>query len=188
VRRVLIAALLGLLAVAALSAPGVVAGNDNRAVVVVGKEAECVAFRDTEIDGIELLERSSFAVETERNAQGAAVCRLDGMGCSTEDCFCEFPDFWGYWTKDGDEWEFSQTGATERMVRDGSIDGWTYGKDGKPAPGDVDFDEVCAVAAPTLVDVDDTAPTRPPYEIVVMFAVVLALAVALLVRRRRRPP
>jgi hypothetical protein len=180
--------LLALLAVAAISAPPAVAQNDNRAVVVVGEEAECVAFDEPELTGIELLERSTFDVTTARNAQGAAVCRVDGVGCSRDDCFCHYPEFWGYWTRDGEQWSFSQVGAAERVVTDGSIDGWRFGKDGEPAPKDVDLEEVCTRAIPASTSARQPA-RETNLEVAIPFAALLTIAGAVfLVRRRRTRP
>lgn len=164
----------------------------HRAAIVVGEDERCVAFDEPEITGIELLQRADLDVVVDTSARGSAVCRIGSTGCSRDDCFCDFPEFWGYWTRDAGDWEFSQVGAAERKVVDGSIDGWSYGKDGEPAPRDRTFEQVCVrgvVAAPTAVAQAEgtTGSIRNVVPLVAVAAGLVALGL-FVVRRRRRGP
>ncbi|MBL9121660.1 MAG: hypothetical protein JNL80_17265 [Phycisphaerae bacterium] len=66
----------------------------------------------------------------------------------------DFLDFWHYWTKESATaaWESSFVGFGDRIVSDGSWDGWVFGSDGAPAavpaPGvTMMFTSLLAVAA-----------------------------------------
>jgi hypothetical protein len=149
----------------------------------------CVLFDEEEITGVDLLERADVEIASEGSALGTAVCSIDGEGCKSDDCFCRYPAFWGYWTKDGSkDWRFSDVGAAARVVRDGSLDGWSFGRDGKPTPPDVTIDEVCGASEATPISMPaPVVRARPSYLPFVAFAGGLGVvAVALAVRRRRR--
>lgn len=123
----------------------------NRAGLVVRSEDGelrriCLLFDEPEITGAELLTRSGLDLEVETTPTGTAVCRIGSDGCGAGDCFCGYPTFWGYWTRDGGSWAFSEVGASQRRVVDGSLDGWVWGPDGGPAPPEESLDEVCAAA------------------------------------------
>lgn len=51
-------------------------------------------------------------------------------------------DWWHYWNKDvgATDWLFSSVGGDARMVGNGDMDGWIYGRAGSPIP------EPCTVA------------------------------------------
>ena len=177
--------------------PSLGAQEPNRAGIVVrhsdGETSEmCVLFDEDEITGAQLLERSKLEVTTDTLALGTAVCAIEGEGCARDDCFCDYPTFWGYWTRDGrSDWSFSQSGASDRVVRDGSVDGWSFGKDGKPAPPDVTIGSICegTVAMPTARSDAERAPA-PDYLMFAAFAGLLAAAagMAYVLRRRRGRP
>ena len=181
---------------AALTAPTAAAQEESHAGIYVrtGEDvaSECVAFSEDEITGEQLLERSSIDAVLDRRSLGTAVCRLDGVGCGADDCFCEYPAFWGYWTRAGDEdWVFSDVGASDRTVRDGTVDGWSFGKDGKPAPGDdVTFEDLCSgvEALPTIASAREVEPTGVPnYHPFAAIGGLLVVAAVVLALRRRRP-
>ena len=166
-RTLLVAAAFVALVAALQPAHDAIGAAKNRAAVVVrpgdGLAAQrfCVFFDEPSISGIDLLDRAGVTYVSDRSAVGTAICRIDGTGCRSpsQKCFCDFPTFWGYWTRDGDDarFTFASVGAAEREVRDGSVDGWSWGKDGKPAPPDVTVDDVCA-SGPTKA----TARTSTP--------------------------
>jgi hypothetical protein len=146
------------LATGVLLQPGhdAVGESKNRAGLVVrygdGRVEEmCVFFDEPTISGLELLERSGVTFVAERSSLGSAICKIDGQGCDypSEDCFCEYPNFWGYWARDeGDAvWNFSDTGASDREIESGSMDGWSWGPNGAPAPPLARFEDVCPASA-----------------------------------------
>jgi hypothetical protein len=127
----------------------------------------CIEFNETEISGYEVLERSGLDLNADlTSGMGAAICRIDGQGCTypAEDCFCQCQGtpcvFWIYWHLDDGDWQFSSHGASSYKVRDGSVEGWAWGKgssegDGAKPPV-IPFEEICA-AQPT-----DTPTPVPP--------------------------
>lgn len=204
-RRALVLALVALIVGPALTAAQ--AGGTNRAGVVVrfdngDIERRCVAFDEDEIDGDELLRQSGLQQQVEQSSLGTAVCKIGEDGCSSDDCFCKFPVFWGYWTRGPrqTDWTFSDVGSSERKVRHGTVDGWSWGKDGKPAPPKVSFDDVCGSGAATMQTTSRDDATSAPvaasdaepasntnYLAFVAFLAVFAVAAgAAYVLRRRR--
>ena len=49
----------------------------------------------------------------------------------------EFLDYWHYWTKsdEASNWEFSSVGFSDRMLSDGSWDGYVFNSNFAPVPG-----------------------------------------------------
>jgi hypothetical protein len=92
----------------------------------------CVALDAPSVSGTHLIE---LAGEQQHlvyafGSGGEAVCRLAGVGPQGDDCFADYPDFWGYWR--GDEggqsgWTWSSTGAASTTVGDGDLEGWVWG-------------------------------------------------------------
>ena len=180
---------------AAVGAP-TAAQDDNRVAVVVDygdgqTAARCVAFLEPEISGLEALSLSGLAVENEVQAGGAAVCRIDGVGCAVDDCFCACRGsgecrYWSYWQFRDGAWQYAVAGAGQSRVVNGAVEGWVWGAGSvteAPPPPVVAFDEVCSgavVAAP-----DRVAPTVPwaPYGLFAGLLLFLG-GLALVVRRR----
>ena len=48
----------------------------------------------------------------------------------------EYLDYWHYWTKESEsaEWEFSMIGFSDRILSDGSVDGWVFNSNDAPIP------------------------------------------------------
>ena len=180
---------------AAKSKAGVVVRNADGST-----DEMCVFFDEPTISGLDLLNRTGTSYVEERSAVGSAICRIGEGGCGypSEQCFCEYPEFWGYWVREPGEakFTFASTGAADHEVRDGSVDGWSWGKDGKPAPPNVPFEDVCAeenvvtAAARASSSPQAAAPVRsvrPNYVAFAGFAALFALLAggAVLLRRRR---
>ena len=146
------------------------AQEPNRAglVVVLGDGTavtRCVEYAEDEINGFELLNRSGLAVETGTASFGASVCRLEETGCPGSDCYCQCKGsecvYWSYWHLRDDSWQYSQAGAAIYQVKNGAVEGWTWGPgtpQDAPEPPAVTFDDICA--APVVV------PTEMSEEIV----------------------
>lgn len=118
----------------------------------LGTLTDCVAFTGEAIDGLELLELSRFDHRAARFPEGSGICWLDGEGCRTSDpdeCFCTpaFGTFasWSYWVQEhGDDMiHHGETYPSERIIRHGSVDYWTYGPHGMPPASLHSFDEIC---------------------------------------------
>ena len=126
----------------------------------------CVALDAGTVSGLHLIElaHAQYGLSYGFGLGGLAVCRLDGVGPGGDDCFADYPDYWGYWHGDGrGGWIWAATGAGEAKVGDGDLDGWSWGAGDSgtthPAPPSATLDHVCpppASPSPT------TAPTRPP--------------------------
>lgn len=146
-------------------------GEHRAGLLVRGEDGElrrmCVLFEDPETDGLALLERAGLDLGFERfEGQGTSVCRIGPDGCS-DDCFCDYPTFWGYWVRDpGDDgWRLSELGAERRTVTDGSMDAWVWGPDGGDAPPALDVDDVCPAAADAgTISTATPRPTPEPAE------------------------
>ena len=132
------------------------AQEGNSAAIIVRFDDEtivsrCVDFSEEEITGYEGLRLAGFSIDAGFAAQGGKVCRINETGCPADDCFCQCqggPDcvYWSYWHMDEEAWSYSMVGATSYRIKDGSIDGWSWG------PGNVNqaiepplisYDEIC---------------------------------------------
>jgi hypothetical protein len=171
-----------------VTAVPVASATTHRAAIVVtdtqGKTtARCVRFSERSINGLQLLQRAGYTAAIQQSSIGSAVCSVNGGGCSsTTNCFCHYPAFWGYWTRapDATAWRFSDIGAQIRKVTDGSMDGWVWGKDGRPSPGQVSLDAICAASGP----VNGTKHARGNYLAFAGFVAAFVVAGVLLARRR----
>jgi hypothetical protein len=191
-----------LLAVLALSCT-VVAGaqdGDNRAALVVryedgSVETKCVAFSESAITGEELLQRSGLTAVIDYNAlAGGAVCSINGLGCSVQDCFCRCQGadcrYWAYyhWVDGG--WQYSQLGASSYQVKNGSLEGWSWGPGNFSSgtePPVVRFEEICTGAEATAQAANSGSGGPASWLGYVGFAVavVVLLGAGLVVTRRR---
>jgi hypothetical protein len=124
----------------------------------------CVALDAGTVTGLHLIElaHAQYGLSYGFGLGGLAVCRLDGVGPAGDDCFADYPDYWGYWHGDGHGgWTWGSTGAGETKVGNGDLDGWTWGAGDSgtthPAPPATTIDDVCTVAAPPSAT---PAPTR----------------------------
>lgn len=125
----------------------------------------CIEFAEDSITGMELLAQSGLPVIT---SAAGAVCAIDGEGSSNpDDCFayCKGSScqYWAYYRWSGTAWEFSPTGAAQRTVRDGDIDGWAWGSGGVTAdavPGTAGNICPSPSATPTVMPTTVATATR----------------------------
>jgi cell division septation protein DedD len=116
----------------------------------------CVALDAPSVSGTHLIE---LAGEQQHlvyafGSGGDAVCRLAGVGPQGDDCFADYPDFWGYWRDDGrGGWTWSSTGAASTTVGDGDLEGWVWGSGDTGStharPPALTIADVCTPPAPT---------------------------------------
>jgi hypothetical protein len=95
--------------------------------------ALCVTLDAPEVSGLRLIELAGaqHGLSYGFGLGGAAVCRLDGVGPTGDDCFDAYPEYWGYWHGDGrGGWTWASSGAGSFRVVDGDVEGWAWG------PGD----------------------------------------------------
>ncbi len=113
----------------------------------------CVSFTEEEISGDELLLLSGLQPVIDL---AGAVCAIGGQGCPADDCFCQcpFPDckYWAYFDLIDGQWEYSQVGPAYHSVRNGDVDGWSWGdgnfSQGVPPPV-FTFEQICPASALT---------------------------------------
>ena len=158
-----------LLALAFVAATGVVAGpvgaacagEGARAALVVDTgtavTAYCVALPGDSVNGIELVELAGeqHGLDYSLGFGGEAVCRLEGVGPEGDDCFGEYPEFWGYWHGNGSGgWTWAGTGAGSASIEDGDVDAWSWGAGDNGSnhqqPPPTEYSYVCAVAPSSL--------------------------------------
>lgn len=132
-----------------------------------GQYSLCVALDADTVSGIRLIELAGeqYDLSYRLGFGGKAVCELAGVGTEDDDCFSEYPDFWGYWHGDGSGgWSWAGSGAGSHTVKDGDVEGWSWGSgsDGSshPSPPSATFMSVCGYRpqAPAAGEGDDGAP------------------------------
>lgn len=145
----------------------------NAAAVVIDTGAEvrkvCVRFDEPELTGEELLRRANVQATFAEYSIGMAVCSLCGVGCPSDDCFCESAStgrYWNYSRGAGAGWQRSDLGASSTTVRDGDVEGWAWGTEGTTPPW-IGFESICvevdaAPPAPTSSPAGPSAPNAAP--------------------------
>lgn len=157
--------LLVCLLIIALNIPVAHAQEQNRVALVVhfGNTTltRCVAFDEPEISGYDALERSGLSfVASFDSGNGAAICAIENTGCPAESCLlCQAPLYWSYWRFDGANWIYSSLGSSLTTVRNGNIEGWSWGN-GDPPPV-MSYEAICT-PPPTATPIPPTATPIPP--------------------------
>jgi hypothetical protein len=174
--------------------------GDNRAALVIryedgSVETTCVAFSEPTISGEELLQRSGLTVVMDYNAlSGGAVCSIKGIGCSVQDCFCRCQGadcrYWAYYHWGDGGWQYSQLGASSFQVKNGALEGWSWGPGNFSSgtePPVVRFEEICAGAevATPAANAGSGGPASWLGYAGFAVAVVALLGAGLVVTRRR---
>jgi hypothetical protein len=133
-----------------------------------GATTYCVGLDGATVSGIHLIELAAaqYGLQYRLGFGGKAVCQLQGVGPDGDDCFAQYPDFWGYWHHTGDEgWTWANAGAATAVIADGDLDGWTWGSGDTgathPAPPALRFDEVCR-PEPSPTPDPEPSPTPAP--------------------------
>lgn len=150
-----------------LHQPGARAQELNRAGLVVQlgdgiQITRCIEFTEPQISGYEVLLRSGLALEIlVEGGMGGFVCGIQGEGCSSDNCMCDYPpNYWSYWHLDGD-WVYSQMGFGGYFVSNGDVEGWSWGA-GEPPQG-ISFDQICTpLAADTPTPTASWTPSPTP--------------------------
>ena len=125
------------------AAPVCVGAEDYSAALSIewsdGYVAEFVAgFSDPTISGLKLLDlvEASSSLVTERgDFSGAAF--IDGITYEGHSNigYGGGEDWWHYWLNDGGAgWVSPAFGVSDRVLSDGAMDGWVYGRTGPPVP------------------------------------------------------
>jgi hypothetical protein len=129
----------------------------------------CVALDAPDVTGIHLIELAGAQHNLSYGfgSGGQAVCRLAGVGPQGDDCFADYPDFWGYWRGDGlGGWTWSSTGAASTTVRDGDLNGWVWGTGDTGTthrrPPSLTVGDVCVVSSPSAAPAAPTSARPKP--------------------------
>lgn len=144
------------------AAPGTAcAAEPGPSAVLVVDNAErvsklCVTLDASTVSGLHFIELAGqqHGLSYSLGLGGKAVCRLDGVGPTGDDCFAQYPDYWGYWHGDGKGgWTWASTGAGSYQVSDGAVEGWTWGAGdtgaSHPAPPTTKHSDVCQEPEPS---------------------------------------
>ncbi len=100
----------------------------------------CVSFDEASISGIDLLYRSGLSIDAPTSGYGASVYGIDGEG--TAEDWSSGRASWSYWHLRG-AWVFSPVGASSYSVKQGDVEGWSWGpQTGPTAPPAYSFDEL----------------------------------------------
>jgi len=124
----------------------------------------CIGFTEESLSGFELLNRSGWEVATVTDPSlGSAVCGIGTEGCPSTDCFCGMPNYWSYWQAGEGDWAYAVIGSENSVVKDGSIEAWSWGE-GVP-PAWLNFEQVCQPGSvqPTLVAVQSKSVAATAY-------------------------
>ena len=171
---VLVAALIPVAVPAVTGAvPACAAATGPHAALVIdtgtGAHSFCVALDAASVSGIHLIELAGAQDHLAYGfgSGGQAVCRLAGVGPQGDDCFADYPDFWGYWHGDGrGGWTWSSSGAASTQVGDGALDAWVWGSGDSgathPKPPSLGIDDVCVPAPATPAGPPPATRSTPP--------------------------
>lgn len=142
-RHVLAGWMLGILASGAVATAATipVGTGESRAEVYIEFESGAYYTFDVRFDGsptgMDLLDiiEAQTSLSTVRVFGGLFLDGISYDGHSSTG-FGGGENWWHYWTKEpGGEWFSPETyGASDRLVQDGSADGWIYGRAGAPLP------------------------------------------------------
>lgn len=160
-RYIVAAVALALAATLNLVAFRATAQTANRAVVTVQYDdgrvvTRCVSFAEPSLTSYDLLRRAGFRAVAQVSSLGAAVCGIEGQGCSNPNrCFCACEtlgascQYWQFFRKNADGgWQYSPMGALSTRALNGSIEAWVWGAGGadgsRLAPPDVSIERACA--------------------------------------------
>ena len=149
------------------------AQTGNRAGLVVrygdgSAQTACVSFNEEAISGYDLLRRSNIPVIADLgNNMGAFVCKIGSDGCNfpQEDCACKFNSeqkYWSYWLLQNSAWQYSNVGAGNASVSNGSVQGWVWNTgsantEANTKPPVLTLEQICSAASATTPTQTSTA-------------------------------
>ena len=115
----------------------------------------CVALDGASVSGTHLIELASaqYGLSYRLGFGGRAVCMLDGVGATGNDCFGSYPNFWGYFHGAGSSgWAWASGSAADHQVGNGEREAWSWGAGDSGTshgtPPATTIDDACGVAPP----------------------------------------
>ncbi len=157
----------------------------------------CVSLSPDKTTGLDALRAANLDLNVQAGPLGAAVCRLQNLGCSypAEPCFCQCQgvtcNYWVYFTLDATgKWTYSAQGAGLRKLKDGDVDGWLWSEStGQTSMGSLpatSFETICnaptSTPAPAPASVDNGLNTAG----YILFAALAVILGGVLLWRRNR--
>ena len=108
----------------------------SRAVVNISGNNTVISFGGS-ISGLAALQRVASVETVGYGGQGAAVCRINGVGNPAVQGQClgeKSGKYWSYWraAPGATEFSYSGTGAGGTSVSDGAVEGWSFGNGAPP--------------------------------------------------------
>ncbi|MBN1536965.1 MAG: hypothetical protein JW908_09560 [Anaerolineales bacterium] len=107
------------------------AADDNQGYVIIQSDPSQRYIREitfsSTINGLQALELVGAQVVTTTSGSSVLVCAIDGVGCPSDDCFCDTA-YWGYSYWDGSAWQDYMVGADSSTLSDGAVEGWKWGE------------------------------------------------------------
>lgn len=190
--------------------PAATAGPARAAVVVQAQgktDTYCVELPESGATGLDALRATGRDLNVMAGPLGAAVCRLESLGCSypAEHCFCQCQGascrYWAYFfLNESGTWQYSGMGTAGRPLQAGAVEGWLWTDGSNQTPTGslpaVTFESICgtvlqagATAAPTPEPQADGGTSRLDSIGLIVFAVLVVGVGGLLWWRRsgRRP-
>jgi len=79
---------------------------------------------------------------------GAAVCGINGVGCTASNCWCDSSNYWAFYYKKNGAWRYSGVGISfpedngYKIIQDGGMIGFRWSSWGSSIVN-VDFNDVC---------------------------------------------
>ena len=155
-----------------LAEPGIacaaaVSGGPHAALVVdTGAHATsyCVSLDGASVSGTHLIELASaqYGLSYRLGFGGRAVCMLDGVGATGDDCFGSYPNFWGYFHGAGASgWTWSSGSAADHPVSDGDREAWSWGAGDSATTHGVPPSTTIGDACGTVAAPEPTPPPSP---------------------------
>ena len=113
--------------------------------------SKCVDVNEGE-NGYSVLNKAGLSIEwSYHTLWGHSLCSINGFGCPSDNCWCEYPKYWGFFIKGitSSSWKYSSVGfdggsscSEHYCAKDKDMIGLAYGEYGTK-PADYSFDEVC---------------------------------------------
>lgn len=157
----------------------------------------CVTLAPEKNTGLDALQATGIDMNLQIGPLGAAVCRLQNIGCTSpaENCFCQCQgsrcNYWTYhFLKPDGQWQYSSVGLASRQLKTGDVEGWLWSESGNMTPAgtlpSVTFDSICEQGPTAKSDQASIASeSSSPIGYLLFGALGLALGGLLLWRRRR---
>jgi hypothetical protein len=123
----------------------------------------CVSLSPDKATGLDVLRAANLDLNVQAGSLGAAVCRLQNLGCSypAEPCFCQCQgatcNYWVYFTMDTPgKWTYSAQGAGLHKLKNGDVDGWLWNE----GTGQTPMGSLPKTSFETICNAPTSAPGR----------------------------